>query len=1005
MFDADWYLETYPDIASRKVEPILHYIRFGAREGRDPNSLFSTSWYLTTYPDVAAAEVNPLVDYIQRGVAAGRDPSPLFNTAWYLEANPDVAKAGINPLLHFLRDGMREGRAPRADHDAQSWTPPTISIASPHGKDTQRATFDADRAARFKDAVRSSRGHLRLMTERPLVSVILPTRNRAALLPSAIKSVLAQTYPHWELLIVDDGSTDETPSVIAGFRSDSRLLALRSPGSGVAAARNLALSKAKGALIAYLDSDNVWRPDFLEIAASHLLDRDLDLVYAAIEAHDGWRTRYVGTEFDVEALSRRNYIDINVILHRRALYETRGGCDETLRRMSDWDLILRYARNSKVEYAPFIGCLYDARLTQPDRITVNEPVNWLYVVLAKHLLDWPRLIAEAPSRDSSLASIVIPVYSLKELTEKCLQSLFTVDAGYPFELIVVDNGSDGETVAMLDSWAARRSEISIVRNWENLNFALGCDLGFSASRGSIVVFLNNDTMVTPGWLKPLAMALHDDRIGAVQPKLLYPDGTVQSFGTVLGPHGVIPYPLYRGQPGDAPQVSRRRELQMITGACMAMRAADFAHLHGFDPMFINGQEDSDLCLRLGVEMGRTCLVEPASVVIHREGSTPGRAKFFQSNRRTFASRWAGKVRVDDAAIYAEDGFSARDYRADRPEWTAAGLASFRPSLVYDADGAAGSDPIAAPHLADPDRPPSIAIKVACPSEAVREEWGDYHFANSLARALTALGCRTRIDFLRSWPTAPSDLDCDLVLRGLERFDPKPRRPAILWVISHPDLVTPQELHAYAQVFTASDALTRQWSEGRPGRIETLLQCTDPNIFYPSDAVDSVPGEILFVGNSRNVRRPAVAAALTAGCDVAVYGTRWENLIDKRHIKATGVSNEMVGELYRHAGVVLNDHWPDMQRAGILSNRVFDVLACGTPIISDEIADLPAGFSSFVETFGPNRPIATAIDRALGESPERRAQRRAFSSVVRRDHSFDRRAETIVARLRAVLRQA
>ncbi len=1001
LFDVAWYRETYPDVAERGIDAILHYVQHGAREGRDPNRLFSSGWYLATYPDVAARDANPLADYIQNGVALGRDPSPLFSTTWYLESNPDVAKAGIPPLLHFLRHGMREGRAPTPGGDAQSWMPLAISVASPHGKDTQRAGFDTGHAARFVAGIRGGSGHARLLADRPLVSVILPTRDRAALLPQAIQSVLAQTYPHWELLIVDDGSTDRTQAVLAEYQADPRVRPLRTIGAGVAAARNRALAQAKGELIAYLDSDNAWRPDFLEIAAAHLLDRDLDLVYAAIEADDGWRRRYVGAEFDFDALAKRNYIDINVVLHRRALYEARGGCDEALRRMSDWDLVLRYCRESRVGYAPFIGCVYDARLTRPDRITVAEPMNWLYVVLAKHLLDWPRLQAEAPARDPQLVSIVIPIYGQKAMTEDCLRSLFATEAGCPFEVILVDNGSDGETAAMLDSWAARRPEIKLVRNWENLNFALGCNLGFAASRAATIVFLNNDTLVTPDWLRPLAAALADPQIGAVQPKLLYPDGKVQSFGTVLGAQGIIPYELYRGQPGDAPQVGRRHVLQMITAACMAIRAGDFAALRGFDPMFINGQEDNDLCLRLAETTGRHCLVEPAARVIHREGATPGRGRFSQSNRRIFAGRWTGKLRADDSAIYAADGFAARDYRPDVPEWAAAGLASFRPSLVPVAEAQAGA--VEAPHLRDADRLPAIAIRIACPSAAVRAEWGDYHFAASLARALTALGCAARIDFRRDWASAPA-ADCDLVLRGLERFEPLPSRPAILWVISHPDLVREDELRHYGHVFAASPQLARQYAAAIPGRAETLLQCTDPAIFYPT--ADARQGDdIVFVGNSRNVQRPAVTAALAAGYDVAVYGTRWEGLIDPRHVRAAGVPNEAVGDLYRHAGVVLNDHWPDMRQAGILSNRVFDALACAAPIVSDEITDLPSGFADRIETFGPDRPIAAAIARVLNESPERRAARIAFSQMVRREHSFDRRAEVILARFRDLLRNA
>jgi glycosyltransferase involved in cell wall biosynthesis len=990
LFDAAWYLETYPDVAARGIDPALHYLRHGAREGRDPNNLFSSAWYLTTYPDVATRGTNPLLDYIENGVAAGRDPSPLFATRWYLDANPDVSRSGMHPLLHFLRHGMAEGRAPRTIGDAQSWMPLSVSVASPHGKDIQRASFDTAAAARFVSETRAGPGYAQLQAELPLISVILPTRNRAASLPAAIESVQTQSYKHWELLIVDDGSTDETPAILDRFHADPRIRITRLPGNGVAAARNAAMSSAKGALFAYVDSDNAWNPDFLEIGAAHLLAQDLDLAYAALEADDGWRKRYVGAEFDLESLSRRNYIDINVILHRRALYETRGGCDETLKRMSDWDLILRYAKGSKVGYAPFLGCVYDARLTRPDRITVSEPMNWLYVVLAKHLLDWPAL--QAKPRDPNLASIIIPIYGQAEMTDDCLRSLFSVEAGHPFEVILVDNGSDTATAAVLDAWAAREKRISLVRNWENLNFALGCNLGFAAARGEIIVFLNNDTLLTPNWLRPLIDALVDPRIGAVQPKLLYPDGKVQSFGTVMGAQGAIPYELYRGQPGDAPQVGRRHELQMITAACMAIRAADFAALRGFDPLFINGQEDNDLCLRLGKDTGKTCLVEPASTVIHREGQTPGRGRFAQANRRIFAGRWTGKLRADDAAIYAADGFTAEDYRPDVPEWAPAGLASYRPRLQR----------LGTPQLRDADRLPSFAIKIACPSETVREEWGDYHFAVSLARALESRGCRARIDFHRAWSGAPNDLDCDLVLRGLERFQPQPDRPALLWVISHPNLVTREELRGYAHVFAASLSLARRYAEIVPGCAEALLQCTDPDLFYPASG--DAGREIVFVGNSRNVARPAVTDALAAGYDVAVYGSRWESLIDRKHIRAINVPNAAVGDLYRHAGLVLNDHWPDMQRAGILSNRVFDALACAAPVVSDEIPDLPAGFAEYITTFG-TRHIAEAIAQTLDEPASRHAARRTFADTIRREHSFAARAEILIARAREILRKS
>lgn len=705
LFDGAWYLETYPDVAARGFDPVLHYVRYGADEGRDPNHLFSSTWYFTTYADVAAKRDNPLVDYIRQERSGQRNPSPLFNAGWYLSTNPDVGSAGLSPLLHYLRHGMREGRSPRPRDDITSWSPNSISIASPHAKDAQRATFDAARATRFVADTLASGGHARLLSERLLISIVLPTRNRATLLSTAIQSVLAQTYPHWELLIVDNGSTDDTAGVLAEFQADARIQVFHLPSANVAAARNLALAKSSGELIAYLDSDNAWRPDFLEVAAARLLDVDLDFIYAAIEADTGRHKRYVGAEFEFEALTRRNYIDINVVLHRRTLYVERGGCDESLQRMSDWDLILRYAKDSRIEYAPFIGCLYNARLTRSDRITVTEPISWLYVVLAKHHLDWSRLLAEVPARDASLASIIVPIHGQRRLAEQCLQSLTDADAGHPFELVLVDNGSDSDTAAMIDHWIADHPEVTLVRNWENLNFALGCSLGFAASRGATIVFLDSDTAVRPGWLSPLVVALGDERISAVQPKLLHPNGTVQSFGATFGPHGAIPYELYRGEAGDAPHVSRPRHLQMVTAACMAVRAIDFAAFRGFDPIFVNGEEGYDFCLRMSQKRPRTCLVEPASIVLRHEGSGPERNRFSEMNRRIFAARWSGKVQADDATTYAADGLAALDYRPDVPEWVADGLAAFRPRLARLKD--APDSPIGAAETAAPrqDRAP------------------------------------------------------------------------------------------------------------------------------------------------------------------------------------------------------------------------------------------------------------------------------------------------------------
>ncbi|MBN9046499.1 MAG: hypothetical protein J0H18_12670 [Rhizobiales bacterium] len=81
-------------------------------KGYDPNPLFDTDWYLRQYPDIAASSLNPLHHFWTVGASHGLDPNPMFDTSWYLEKNPDVKRAGENPLAHYRTHGWREARAP-----------------------------------------------------------------------------------------------------------------------------------------------------------------------------------------------------------------------------------------------------------------------------------------------------------------------------------------------------------------------------------------------------------------------------------------------------------------------------------------------------------------------------------------------------------------------------------------------------------------------------------------------------------------------------------------------------------------------------------------------------------------------------------------------------------------------------------------------------------------------------------------------------------------------------
>ena len=130
LFDPGFYLRQNPDIAASGMDPFLHYLRYGWKEGRNPGPYFDVIWYLNHYPQIAAAGIEPLADFIAVGKEAGRRPHHLIDLQYYLENAPDVAAAGIDPLTHYICFGDKEGRSAHWLFDARFYLTQSAGIAS-----------------------------------------------------------------------------------------------------------------------------------------------------------------------------------------------------------------------------------------------------------------------------------------------------------------------------------------------------------------------------------------------------------------------------------------------------------------------------------------------------------------------------------------------------------------------------------------------------------------------------------------------------------------------------------------------------------------------------------------------------------------------------------------------------------------------------------------------------------------------------------------------------------
>lgn len=200
-----------------------------------------------------------------------------------------------------------------------------------------------------------------------LVSVIIPTYNRANLIKETIVSVLEQTYQNFEIIIVDDGSNDNTAEIVGGIK-DKRIFYFRLEHKGIPSiARNYALEKSKGEFITFLDSDDLWLPEKLEKQVEILANKkDIGLVYCnASYFGTGYHGKstilkkgYSGYVF--EKLIEKNFVPLLSVMCKRKVFDIAGLFDETknIRAVEDYELWMRIAKHFKFYYIDQVLCRY-----------------------------------------------------------------------------------------------------------------------------------------------------------------------------------------------------------------------------------------------------------------------------------------------------------------------------------------------------------------------------------------------------------------------------------------------------------------------------------------------------------------------------------------------------------------------------------------------------------------------------------------------------------------------
>ena len=255
-------------------------------------------------------------------------------------------------------------------------------------------------------------------------------------------------------------------------------------------------------------------------------------------------------------------------------------------------------------------------LRQHPAIQIAQPYRAMSAAIP-----WTEL-AKAP-KVPGLASIVIPALNHGPMTLQCLESVVRHTEPGTYEIILVDNGSEPTHAALMADWVARHPQARLLRHSQNTQFAHGCNSGAALARGEYLILLNNDAFVCQFWLNPIIELLTINHTALIQPHLLTNNGLTQNVGVNIHKILNIGLPILK-------ITDSNNKIDATSGACMVIKTVNYCLKIGLNAIFINGQEDIDLCRRVA-----NPILCKNSTVIHLESQTPKRYTHTKRNQIIF----------------------------------------------------------------------------------------------------------------------------------------------------------------------------------------------------------------------------------------------------------------------------------------------------------------------------------------------------------------------------------
>ena len=506
-------------------------------------------------------------------------------------------------------------------------------------------------------------------------SIVVPCyRSNESYLREMVASVVRQSYPVWELILLDASPELDVVKRVADGARDDRVRYVRLKGNGgIVANTNEGIRHSTGDYVAFLDHDDLLEPDALyryAEAISSKGDERPQLLYCdedSFHENGDYGQPSFKSDLNLDLLYCHYYI-MHLLVVERALIEKIGMSAEDVSGAQDYDLVLRAiaagARVCHVAHPLYHWRLHETSSNGGNVDSKPYAVEAGRLALQRHLEErnisatvecspeaFTYRVRYALPAPLPLVSVVIPTRDHADLLEPCVCSLLEVSSYPNIEVVLVENGStEPRTQTLYDRLLSEYPDkIKVVRWNGDFNYSKIVNFGVAHASGDYLLLLNNDTEVmSDDFIPEMLGYLQRPEVGVVGAKLYFADGLVQHAGMIVGAYDALAHAnqlLSPRRPGYLARAVRPGNFSAVTGACQMVRRDVFEKVGGYDESFAVGFNDADFCLRAR-KAGYLTTFTPYAELYHYEFASRGREsadreKLFRWKREQarFIERW------------------------------------------------------------------------------------------------------------------------------------------------------------------------------------------------------------------------------------------------------------------------------------------------------------------------------------------------------------------------------